>query len=229
MTRIAHDLPKLREKTRIFQDRKHAGQVLAQMLVTWKGGKALVLGIPSGGVPVAVEIAEALDLPLDVAVVSKILLPWNTEAGFGAVGFDGSVWINEEYIAYYGLDKSTIEQQTLAAREKVQRRVKLFRVGRQGPDLTDRTVILVDDGIAAGSTIRVALAALRNNGVGKIIIAVPTAHQDSLGPLLNKVDGLYCANIRSGRQFAVASAYQRWDDIDEAEAARMVLSFQENH
>jgi predicted phosphoribosyltransferase len=198
------------------------------MLAEWKGGKALVLAVPSGGVPVAVEIARSLALPLDVAVVSKILLPWNTEAGFGAVGFDGSVWINEEYVAFYGLDKPTIEQQTRAAMEKVRRRVKLFRGDRPWPDLAKQTVILVDDGIAAGSTMRVALAALRNAGAGKILVAVPTAHQEALDQLTKSVDELYCPNIRSGRQFAVASAYRLWDDVDEAEACRLVRSFPES-
>lgn len=222
MLSFVHDIPQLREQTGVFRDRKHAGQVLAAMLAEWKGSRAAVFAIPSGGVPVAVEIAQTLALPLDVAVVSKILLPWNTESGFGAVGFDGSVWLNEEYVAYYGLDRPTIEQQTRAAMAKVQRRVKLFREDRQWPDLANRAAILVDDGIAAGSTMRVALAALRKAGAGRILVAVPTAHQEALGQIQSGVDELYCPNIRSGRQFAVASAYRIWDDVDEAEALRLV-------
>lgn len=224
-----HDIPELREQTGVFRDRAHAGQVLAEMLKEWKGGNGVVFGIPSGGVPVAVAVAEALALPLDAAVVSKILLPWNTEAGFGAVGFDGSVWINEEYAAYYGLESQAIEEQTRAAMAKVQRRVQLFRADRKWPDLVQRAVILVDDGIAAGSTIRVELTALRNAGAGRIIVAVPTAHREALSRIQSWADGLYCANIRSGRQYAVASAYLRWDDVEEAEAARLVRSFQARH
>lgn len=227
MKNPVHDIPQLREQTGVFRDRKHAGQVLAKMLEKWKGGNALVLAVPSGGVPVAVEIAQALALPLDVAVASKILLPWNTEAGFGAVAFDGSVWISEEYAAYYGLDRPAIEQQTRRALEKVQRRVKLFRGDRPWPDLANRTVILVDDGIAAGSTIQVALAALRKSGAGTIVVAVPTAHAEALDRIMRGVDELYCANIRGGRQFAVASAYLLWDDVDEADARRMVHAFLE--
>ncbi len=229
MKSSVHDIPQLRGQTGVFRDRRHAGRVLAEMLAKYRGGQALVVAVPSGGVPVAVEIAETLALPLDVAVVSKILLPWTTEAGFGAVGFDGSVWINEDYVAHYNLDKATIEQQTRAAQEKVRRRVKLFRGDRQWPDLANRAVILVDDGIAAGSTIRVALAALLNTGAGTILVAVPTAHHESLVRIMNRVDGLYCPNIRSGTQFAVASAYLMWDDVDEADAGRMVLSYQERH
>lgn len=221
-----YDLPRMREKIGVFRDRKHAGEVLADMLYQWKGSKAIVLAVPSGGVPVAVEVARALDLPLDAAVVSKILLPWNTEAGFGAVAFDGTVWINRDYVNYYRLDQAAVEQQTRAAMEKVRRRVKLFRGDRPWPDLDDQAAILVDDGIAAGSTLRVAVKALHNSGAGKIIVAVPTAHQESLASIMDRVDSLYCANIRSGPQFAVASAYLHWDDVDEDDARRMLTSFQ---
>jgi len=223
------DIPMLREKVGVFRDRKHAGQILAEMLHEWKGSRAMVLAVPSGGMPVGVEVAGTLDLSLDVAVVSKILLPWNTEAGFGAVGFDGSVWINQEYADYYRLDQPTIEQQTEAALQKVRRRIKLFRGDQQWSDLRNQPVIVVDDGIAAGSTLRVAVQALYNTGAGEIIIAVPTAHQESLAWIMEKVDALYCANIRSGPQFAVAAAYRHWDDVDEADAGRMLASFLDRH
>ena len=220
-----YDIPKLRQKTGVFQDRRQAGQVLAEMLLEWKDSAATVLAVPSGGVPVALEVAGILDLSLDVAVVSKILLPWTTEAGFGAVGFDGSVWINQEYVDYYSLDQSTIERQTQTTLEKVQRRVKLFRGDQPWPDLQNRPVIVVDDGIAAGSTLRVAVQALHNTRAVEIIVAVPTAHEESLGRIMDKVDALYCANIRSGPQFSVAAAYQHWDDVDEADAGKMLVSY----
>jgi len=176
MNNKLYDLPQLRQRVGVFRDRKHAGQILAGMLQEWKGSKAVVLAVLSGGVPVAVEVAGVLGLSFDVAVVSKILLPRNTEAGFGAVSFDGTVWINKEFVDYFGLDQSAIEQQTQAALEKVQRRVKLFCADRSWPDLKNQPVILVDDGIAAGSTLRVALMALHHIGARKIIVAVPTAH-----------------------------------------------------
>ena len=225
MNNKLYDLPQLRQRVGVFRDRKHAGQILAEMLQEWKGSKAVVFAVPSGGVPVAVEVAGVLGLSLDVAVVSKILLPRNTEAGFGAVSFDGTVWINKEFVDYFGLDQSAIEQQTQAALEKVQRRVKLFRADRSRPDLKNQPVILVDDGIAAGSTLRVALMALYHIGARKIIVAVPTAHQESLVHIMDRVDALYCANIRGGPQFSVAAAYQYWDDVDENDARRMLTSF----
>jgi predicted phosphoribosyltransferase len=222
-----YEIRELRQKLGVFRNRGHAGNVLADMLHTWKDAKALVIAVPSGGLPVAVEVAGSLNLSLDVAVVSKILLPWTTEAGFGAVGFDGSVWINQEYIEVYRLDQSTIELQTLEAQRKVQRRVKLFRGEKPWPDLQHTPVIIVDDGIAAGSTLRVAVQALRNSGAVKITVAVPTAHEESLMQIMNEIDALYCANIRSGPKFAVASAYQHWDDVDETDAQKMLVSFQE--
>lgn len=225
MNNKLYDLPQLRQRVGVFRDRKHAGQILAEMLQEWKGSKAVVLSVPSGGVPVAVEVAGVLGLSLEVAVVSKILLPRNTEAGFGAVSFDGTVWINKEFVDYFGLDQSAIEQQTQAALEKVQRRVKLFRADRSWPDLKNQPVILVDNGIAAGSTLRVALMALHHIGAKKIIVAVPTAHQESLVYIMDRVDALYCANIRGGPQFSVAAAYQYWDDVDETDARRMLTSF----
>ncbi len=220
-----YEIPLLRQKTGVFRDRKHAGQVLAEMLHEWKGSEALILAVPSGGVPVAVEVAGALDLSLDVAVVSKILLPWTTEAGFGAVGFDGSVWVNQKYVNYYGLDRATVEQQMQATLQKVQRRVKLFRGDRPWPDLKNRPVILVDDGIAAGSTLRVAIQSLHNSRAVDINVAVPTAHEESLTQTIARVNVLYCANIRSGPQFAVAAAYQLWEDVDESEAVEMLNSY----
>jgi len=226
MTAQLYDIPQLRQRTSVFSDRKDAGKVLAEMLRDWKKAEAVILGIPSGGIPVAMEVAEALNLPLDAAVVSKILLPWNTEAGFGAAGFDGSVWINQEYVRYYNLDQPAMEQQTQAALAKVRRRVRLFRDDRPWPDLKHQTALLVDDGIAAGSTMRVAVQALHNTGADKIIIAVPTAHQESLGRFMDTVDAIYCANIRGGPQFAVASAYRHWDDVDENDAAEMMHAYQ---
>ncbi|HHB74942.1 MAG TPA: phosphoribosyltransferase [Desulfobulbus sp.] len=223
-----YDIAGLRQQIGVFADRRDAGRILAAMLQDWKGVPAVVLGIPSGGIPVAVEVAGALNLPLDAAVVSKILLPWNTESGFGAVGFDGTVWINEEVVSYYDLDDAAIHRQTEEALAKVQRRVRLFRDDRPWPDLQQQTVILVDDGIAAGSTLRVAVQAVRNIGGRQIVVAVPTAHLESLAPILEKVDALYCANIREGPQFAVAAAYRHWDDVDEVEAVRMLGLFLEN-
>lgn len=218
-----HDLPHLRDRAPVFRDRAQAGEVVAGMLEAYRGGNALVLAIPAGGVPVAAEIARRLDLELDVVVVSKILLPWTTEAGYGAVAFDGSVWVDKNAVQYYGLSGRDVEEGRQQALVKVERRLTRFRGERPFPDLKDRTAILVDDGIAAGSTMRAAVSALRKQGADEVIVAVPTGHQRSVVEIAREADALYCANVRGGFSFAVADAYELWTDVDEDEAARILL------
>jgi putative phosphoribosyl transferase len=211
-----HDRPELRQRTHVFRDRADAGRILAGMLAGFRGTDALLLAIPSGGVPVAATIATTLGLALDVAVVSKILLPWTSEAGYGAVAFDGSVLVDARAAARFGLSESDVREGTEAARSKVLRRLALLRADRP-LELAGRTVILVDDGIAAGSTLRAAVGALRGQGVGRLIVAVPTGHGRTLRDLAGAVDALYCANVRQGTSFAVADAYQAWRDVTEDE------------
>lgn len=212
-----HDLPELRDRVQAFRDREHAGRELARLLAGFREGGAIVLGIPAGGVPVAAELAAKLDVELDVAVVSKILLPWTTEAGYGAVAFDGSVWIDERAAARFGLTDAEVRESTDIARAKVERRVALFR-GARPFELAGRTAMLVDDGVAAGSTMRAAIAALRAQRVGRLVVAVPTGHGEALADLASRVDALYCANVRNRLPFAVADAYEAWRDVAEDEA-----------
>jgi predicted phosphoribosyltransferase len=214
------DLPELRDRRFVFRDRTHAGQVLAGMLEAYRNSGALVLAIPAGGVPVAADIARRLGLALDVAVVSKILLPWTSEAGFGAVAFDGSVWTDRDLAL--GMTEAMIEAQTTEAREKVRRRVQRFRGKRPFAQLAGRRAILVDDGLASGSTMRVAVAAVRRQEPSEIVVAVPTGHARTVSALAGEVDRLYCANIRGGLGFAVAEAYQSWYDEDEDAVTRIL-------
>src|SRR5512139_1134681 len=120
-------LPELRDRIGIFRDREHAGEVLACMIAEGLAGKGIVLAIPAGGVPVAAVIARRLGLPLDLAVVSKVLLPWDTEAGYGAVAYDGTVRLNEPLIAALGLTPQVVEAGIAATRERVARRVRTLR------------------------------------------------------------------------------------------------------
>ena len=208
----------------MFRNRIHAGEVLAGMLEQYRGSNALVLAIPAGGVPVAAEIARRLGLALDVAVVSKVLLPWTTEAGFGAVAFDGSVWINEEDVLDYHLSRADVQRSTERARDKVERRLRRLRGKRPLPSFAARQLILVDDGIAAGSTLRTAIAALRGKGAGEIAVAVPTGHLRSVELIAGLADAVYCANIRSGSHYAVADAYEQWRDLGEDEVAAILAA-----
>jgi predicted phosphoribosyltransferase len=220
------ELPELRDQVRIFRNRDHAGRVVAGMLGQFKETDSLVLAIPSGGVPVGVAIAEELNLPLEAAVVSKITLPWNTEAGYGAVAFDGTVRINEDLLPHLRLSEQQIAEGVEKTRQKVQRRVRRFLGERPFPDLTRKAVILVDDGLASGFTLLVSIEAVRRLGSGEIIIAVPTNSADRVRKVAREVDALYCANIREGWGFAVAEAYRRWVDLEEEEALRLYDDYQ---
>lgn len=220
-----YDLKELRDRKAVFQDRQHAGTVLSQMLSPYKNTDAIILGIPAGGVPVAASLASKLQLDLDVMVVSKITLPWTTEAGYGAVAFDGTVRLNQDMVARIGLTSQEIEEGIEKASSKVERRFKEFRGGKSFPDLTDRPVILVDDGIASGFTMAVALEALRKKVAAKLMVAVPTAHLQALVKMISQADEIYCANIRGGWGFAVADAYQWWNDVSEDEVSKILRDF----
>jgi putative phosphoribosyl transferase len=219
------DIPELRNRTGIFLDREHAGMVLSQMLISYKGSDAVVLGIPAGGVPVAAPIALKLGLDLDVAVVSKITLPWNTEAGYGAVAFDGTVQLNQEIVSRMGLTLDEIQKGTEKVSLKVERRFREFRGDKSFPDIKKRPALLVDDGIASGFTMLVAVEALKKRGASRIVIAVPTAHLQALEKVAPKVSEIYCANIRGGWGFAVADAYQNWYDVDDEEVSAILKEF----
>jgi len=220
------DLPKLRNRPRVFQDRASAGKLLAGMLEEYRGSDAMVMGIPAGGMAVAVEVARELDLPLDIAVVSKITLPWNSEAGYGAVAFDGTVMLNEELLSRLNLSDQEIQTGIKKTEQKVARRVTVFRDDRPLPDFK-RPVILVDDGLASGFTLRVAIKALRRNGATNLILAVPTAHSESVQMILEEVEAIYCPNLRSGLSFAVADAYEQWSDLNEQEVIRILQGFKD--
>jgi len=219
------ELPQYRGKTRVFDDRRGAGAVLAEMLEDFRPSGAIVLAIPAGGVPVAACVASALGLDLDVAVVSKMTPPWNSEVGYGAIAFDQTVLLNDALIADLGLTDSQVKQGMIEAAKKVKRRLQALRGDRPMPDLSGRTAILVDDGLASGFTMRAAVAAMKKAGAGRVVVAVPTAHGDTVAGLSAVVSAIYCPNIRRGRPYAVADAYRQWRDVDESEAAEILREF----
>ena len=225
MKDIIFDVPEFRNKIDVFRDRKHAGEVLVEMLMEYKNTDAVVFGIPAGGVPVAAEIAFKLQISLEVAVVSKITLPWNTEAGYGAIAFDGTMILNEGMIDRLGLSEENVEKGIENTKIKVNRRVAEFRSEHSAHKVSGRTAIVVDDGIASGYTMMVAVDALKKAGASQIIIAVPTAHIENMKQFITKADEIYCANLRSGWSFAVADAYEYWSDVNEEEVMEILKNF----
>lgn len=218
-------IPKLRNQAGVFRDREHAGEVLSKMLEQYKNSDTVVFAIPAGGVPVGAAAAKNLQIPLDVAVVSKITLPWNTEAGYGAVAFDGTVRINRNIVSRTGLGENEVEKGIEKTLNKVKKRVMKFQKVKSPIQVERRAVILVDDGIASGFTMLVAVEALKNSGADEIIIAVPTGHWDAIKHIVPNVESVYCANLRSGWAFAVADAYMNWSDVTEDEVIQILKKF----
>lgn len=212
------DCPDLRGRSGVFADREEAGELLADLVESGGEAGARVFAIPAGGVPVGAVLAQRLGVPLELCVVSKITYPWNREAGYGAVAFDGGVSVSEGAAARAGLSAEDIDAGIAEAREKVARRVR--RWGGASLRLGGAVAaIVVDDGLASGRTMQAALEALRRAGAEDLVVAVPTAHEAALAALAPQVRVVYCANRRGGESFAVADAYREWRDLGEDEVA----------
>jgi len=219
--------PALRGKKDVFASREEAGTLLELRLRDLVTREGIVLAIPSGGVPVACSIAREMGLPLDVVVVRKIQIPGNAEAGFGAVGPNGEVYLHDRIVEDLRLTAKEINQQVDKARDVLKKREALFRRKATFPSLKGRQVILVDDGLATGYTMLAAVDFVRQLEARQVLVAVPTASQRTVAFLLPEVDVLVCLNVRSGPIFAVADAYQDWHDLDEREAASLLFEAQE--
>jgi putative phosphoribosyl transferase len=207
----------LHNKSFVFEDRTDAGKGLSQFLAEYKGSDSIVLSIPSGGVPVGKELREALSLPLDLLIVRKIQIPWNPEAGFGAINLDGYVVFNEPLLHSLELPENVIDVQIEKTKDIVKKRNELFRKNRPFPSLKNKTTIIVDDGLASGYTMIAATEFVKKRNPSKIIIAVPTGSYGTVKKISPVVDYLYCLNIREGYPYAVAEAYRNWYDLSDKE------------
>ncbi len=177
-----------------FRDRSDAGRELAGRLGEYADRTdVLVLGLPRGGVPVAFEVARALSAPLDVFVVRKLGLPHHEELAMGAIAMGGARVLDRSLIAQAGVSEAEIERVTRREEIELERRQKQYRGDRPLPDIAGRTVILVDDGLATGSSMRVAVDALRAEHTGKIVVAVPIAPEETCEMLRAAVDEVVCA------------------------------------
>lgn len=212
----------LSDKYHVFEDRMEAGRRLSEKLVKYKGSDSIVLAIPAGGVPVAAEIATALNLPADLLIVRKIQLPDNTEAGFGAMGPEGEFVLNEPLVYRLGLREDDIVTQKLKTRDVINWREQVFRDGKPYQDMNNKNAIIVDDGLASGYTLLAAIGFIRRKGAKKIIAVVPTASRKTVEFILPQVDELVCLNVRAGFFFAVADAYRNWYDLEDDEVISLI-------
>ncbi|MBN1454697.1 MAG: phosphoribosyltransferase [Methanomicrobia archaeon] len=214
--------PHLHDKRFVFEDRAHAGRLLAEQLRAYQGTDTYVMGIPAGGVPVAAVIAEQLQLPLDVLVVRKIHIPWNREAGFGAISWDGTTLFNEPLLQQLLLTPDEIAQCVEDEKKEIEKRLRLFRGQKPFPDLRNKTVIVVDDGLASGFTMLVALDSVQKQQPKELVVAVPTASLHAIKLVRATADNVVCLNIRTGRLFAVADAYSNWYDLENADVVKIL-------
>jgi putative phosphoribosyl transferase len=181
-----------------FRDRAEAGRVLAGALASYAGRTDLiVLALPRGGVPVAFEVARALGAPLDVFLVRKLGLPGHEELAMGAIASGGIRLINEDVVRAYHVSDAQIESVSEAEERELERRERSYRDGRSLPPLHDRTVILVDDGLATGATMRAAVLALRQESPARIVVAVPVAAAETCEDFRSIVDDIVCAETPS--------------------------------
>jgi erythromycin esterase-like protein/predicted phosphoribosyltransferase len=181
-------------KPGLFRDRREAGRLLAEKLAAYANRPdVLVLALPRGGVPVAYEVARALGAPLDVFVVRKLGVPGYEELAMGAVATGGVRVLNDQLIERLGIPEPMIDAVAARERQELARRERLYRSGRPPPDVSGRTVILVDDGLATGATMHAAIQALRQQNPGRIVVAVPTASPDTCEEMKAKADDVICA------------------------------------
>jgi predicted phosphoribosyltransferase len=207
-----------------FRDRKEAGRRLAAELRKYAGQRdVVVLALPRGGVPVASEVARALGAPLDVFVVRKVGVPWHEELAMGAIASGGVRLLNEELIRVYRIDPADVEMVMRREQAELERRERLYRGGRPFPDLRNKTVILVDDGLATGSTMRVAVEALRKEGPARIVVGVPVASPETCDAFRDVADDIVCA-MTPEPFYAVGIWYDDFSQTTDEEVHELLAS-----
>ncbi|BAF71949.1 phosphoribosyltransferase [Sulfurovum sp. NBC37-1] len=203
----------------MFKDRKDAGRKLAIALQKYKDTDTLVLAIPRGGVELGCEVAQALHCDFSLLICRKLPYPNNPESGFGAIAEDGSLYINT--LAASFVPQSEIDRIIQEQAGEIQRRIAKLRDGQPLPQIKGRTVILIDDGIAMGSTMHAAVTLCRKQEAAKIVIAVPVAGREAIEEFSRLVDEIVV--LESPRDFhAVAQVYENWYDVSDAEVLELI-------
>lgn len=172
-------------------------------------------------------LAKSLKIPMDVVITRKIHVPWNKEAGFGAISWDGMIFLNEPLVALLGLTRDDIDRCIEEEKEVIRRRLKTFMGDRSFPDLKEKITIIVDDGLASGFSMLTTLKALKRRGVQEMVVAIPTAPLSAIELIRPHANKLICLNIRSGSFFAVADAYKFWYDLEDEDVIRVLKQVQE--
>nr|MDO8079828.1 phosphoribosyltransferase family protein [Candidatus Freyarchaeota archaeon] len=211
-----------------FKNREHAGKELGKRLAEkYRNKDVIVLAIPRGGVPVGVYVALELNSELDMIITRKIQIPWNPEAGFGAVTVDGTIVLNEPLVAQLGLRREEIKELAERVIDEMKRRTREFRGDTPPPRIRDRTVIVVDDGLASGYTMVAAVKSIRKEKPERIVVAVPVSPRRSLKIVEKFADELVCLVVSDAYMFAVADYYENWYDLTDDDVKIYMAKYRE--
>ncbi|MEJ5338373.1 MAG: phosphoribosyltransferase [Aquificaceae bacterium] len=205
----------------VFADRKEAGRILGEHLKDMGFQADLVLGIPRGGVVVAKEVSKALGVPLSLLIVRKLGVPSNPELAFGAIDPDGRIYTDRWTVEYFRLSQEDIDRVAQEELKKIREREKKFLGGKQ-PEVKDRRVLVVDDGIATGQTVIAGVEYLRRKGAKKVIVAVPVCPAESAERLKKHADEVYCLHTSEGGSFAVGMFYRDFRQIEDSEVEEIL-------
>ncbi|MFE9424025.1 phosphoribosyltransferase [Kitasatospora sp. NPDC006697] len=206
-----------------FRDRAEAGRLLGKRVAGWAADSPIVVGLPRGGVPVAFEVARALGAPLDILVVRKIGAPGQPELALGAVGEGGIRLYNHDIITALGIGAGQLEQLADRTAAEVAERTGLLRGDRAALDPAGRAVVVVDDGVATGATVRAALAVLRRRAVAQLLLAVPVTAPEALRVLGPLADDLVCLAAPPAFM-AVGQYYRDFDQTSDQEVRRLLAA-----
>ena len=205
-----------------FKDRSDAGRKLAQKMQAYSNrDDVIVLGLPRGGVPVAFEVARAINAPLDIFLVRKLGVPGHEELAMGAIASGGVRVLNEDVVNYLNVPNRIIDQVTQREQQELERRERAYRGDWPQPDLRNRTVILVDDGLATGASMRAAVAALRAQDSSRVIVAVPTAAPETCEAFEDIVEDIVCA-ITPRPFLGVGAWYQEFSQTTDDEVRSLL-------
>ena len=205
-----------------FQDRADAGKQLAQKLMKYKNvPDTLVIGLPRGGMVVAEQVAQLLELPLDVKVVRKIGSPSNAQLVVGALTASGTTYLNEPLMKTLGITIETLTPSIEAEKKEALRKLHAYRPDREAREIKDKTIILVDDGISSGATMHAAILAVKMHGAKKIIVAVPIASQEQLINVGREVDEVIC--LEQPSQFiGIGLVYDNFAPVSDDDVAQIM-------
>jgi putative phosphoribosyl transferase len=207
---------------RPFKDRTEAGRFLAEKLKGYaKREDVLVLALPRGGVPIGFEIARALNAPLDVYIVRKLGVPWQPELAMGAIATGRVLVLNDDVVRHLHISDELINRVTAQEEKELERREHLYRGDGPAPEVRGRTVILVDDGVATGTTMRVALAALRKQAPARLVVAVPVAPRSTCEELSREADEAICG-MTPGHFVSVSQWYESFPQTTDEEVQHLL-------